>query len=212
MNITMIQYSCRDCPILVMGCDFWHLSSHIEYYLFCFAFYLWQKLFSHFCWESFLTFQIIRLTFADTFLMRAKVFFLYVIMLFQKSQWYFLLNSLLHNNSHFISLDYFENSLRLHYFSFVYVGVKPGILRTKYLKKCWGFSMANVYTKKKLKHWLDLLPKASMNGFISNPENSLFVHPSDTGIWEQTNKLYPSSGRHSYQCCSSTLFSPLITG
>ncbi len=41
--------------------------------------------------------------------------------------------------------------------------------------------MADVYTKN-VKHWLDLLPKASINCFISNPENSPFVHTSETGV------------------------------
>ena len=92
-------------------------------------------IFVHFNPMLALTFQIIKLTFTDTFLTRAKVFFLYVIMLFQKIQWYFLLNSMLHNNSHFISLYYVENSLGLHYFSLLYVGVKQEILIIIYLKR-----------------------------------------------------------------------------
>ena len=112
---------------------------------------------------------------------RAKVFFLYVIMLFQKSQLYFLLNSLLHNNSHFISLDYFENSLGTHYFSLYVCGCATGNSHIiTYLKKM--FRLFNgCCLHKKTETVVRLCAYASMILFI-NPENFQFVQASGRGF------------------------------
>ncbi len=129
-------------------------------------------------------------------------------MLFQKSRWCFLLNSLLHNNLHFISLDYFEHSLGLHYFTFLYVGVKLGILIMIYLKKM--FRLFNGWClHKKLKHWLDyawMLQWMVLYQTLKTPQSYMQV----THDLECRQINCTLSGRDFYQWCSPAWYSPFV--
>ncbi len=119
---------------------------------------------------------------------------------------------MLHNNSHFISLDYFENSLGLHYFSPFVCGCETGNSHIIiYLKKMLFRLLDWLLFTLKTETVVRLCAYALMILF-TNPEDFQFVHASDRGLGMYTNKLKCLSGRHndSYQCCSSTLFSPVI--